>query len=104
MSPINNTFLAMAAAAALLYAGCTSIVSADRSQIPDNLYHPTPGTGGSAGSGLGGAGGSEEDAAVGDADNTGDAVTDSGDGGLGPDAGGSDVAGDVSLPDVTPGG
>ena len=105
MSPIEKTFLAMAAAAALMYAGCTSIVSPDRSKIPDNLYQPTPGTGGSAGGGLGGAGGSEDDAAAGDADNTGDAATDGGDGGLAPDAGeSSDVAGDVSLPDVNPGG
>ena len=102
VSRINKTFLAMAAAATLMYAGCTSIVSTDRSKIPDNLYQPTPGTGGSAGGGLGGAGGPEEDAAAGDADSTGDAV--SGDGGLAPEVGGSDVAGDVSLPDVNPGG
>jgi hypothetical protein len=77
------------AAVMWLGAACTTLVKADRSKVPDDLYHPTD-----AGSGVGGATGSDGgDAAVGgdaaDAPTPGDAAD-----AATPDA--SDDAGDAA--------
>jgi hypothetical protein len=98
-------FLGIAAGAALLLAGCSNLVKADRSKVPDDLYQPTPATGGSGGGGLGGAGGSESDAGSDDADGAGDAATPS-DAGDAVEAAGSEAGNllDAHLEDAADGG
>ena len=97
--------LAIAAGAALLVAGCSNLVKADRSKVPDDLYQPTPATGGSGGGGLGGAGGSESDAGSDAADGAGDAATPA-DAGDALAADGSEAGNllDANLEDVADGG
>ena len=107
---IKKRLLGIAGAVALFgaasgFVGCTVLVKADRSKVPDDLYQPSPGTGGSAGA-TGGAGGSDVDAA-GDAANAADAASDvaseGGNVGDAAEAGGPDALDAVSLPDANPG-
>jgi hypothetical protein len=105
-SSIKKTLLGLIAGVALLsagpyFAGCSALVKADRSKVPDDLYQPTPGTGGSEGA-TGGAGGSAVDAAGGDAAAS-DADTDGSSTSDGSEAGASDALDAVSSADATPG-
>jgi hypothetical protein len=104
-SSIKKTLLGLIAGVALFgavpyFAGCSALVKADRSKVPDDLYKPTPGTGGSEGA-AGGAGGSVVDAAGGDASDA--AATDASGTSDGSDAGASDALDAVSPADATAG-
>jgi hypothetical protein len=108
-SSIKKTWLGLVAGVALFgaipyFAGCSALVKADRSKVPDDLYQPTPGTGGSEGA-TGGAGGSVVDAAGGDARDAAarEAGTDGSSTSDGSEAGASDALDALSPADATPG-
>lgn len=68
----NNRFFGLAAALLWLGVGCTSLVRADRSKVPDDLYQPSAGTGGT----VGGTGGADAgDAGTGGSDGASDATS-----------------------------
>lgn len=95
----NNRFFGLAAALLWLGVGCTSLVRADRSKVPDDLYQPSAGTGGTMG-GTGGA--AAGDAGTGGTDGASDATSgDAVDAPAGDATATDTLAGDAGLPDLT---
>jgi hypothetical protein len=94
--------IGLSAAAVLVFAGCSNLVKADRSKIPDDLYHPSD-------AGAGGAGDDTDAAANPDAGDDGLSAGDAGDDASPADAGDTvevgtpDALDDAGAPDVSVG-